>query len=147
MNPPATKEDARIALNKLNGFMGPAQIAAINQGVGGEERQFFFDKVVELATIIEFMPQTGEQDGKGGEAMINLHYFAGGQANFYIMEKDMGCAGDKPEQFQSQAFGLADLFGDGGELGYISIPEILANGGELDFYFQPCTLAQLRAKK
>ena len=147
MNPPATKEDARIALNKLKGFIGPAQIAAVEQGVRGEERQFFFDKVVELATIIEFMPKTGEQDGKGGEAMIYLHYFAGRQANFYLMEKDMGCAGDTPEQFQSQAFGLADLFGDGGELGYISIPEILENDGDLDFFFQPCTLAQLRVKK
>ncbi len=147
MNPPATKEDARIALNKLKGFLGPAQIFVVKQGFRGEERQFFFDRVVELATIVEFMPKTGEQDGKGGEAMIYLHYFAGGQANFHIMEKDMGCAGDTPEQFQSQAFGLADLFGDGGELGYISIPEILANGGELDFYFQPCSLAQLRAKK
>jgi len=147
MNPPATKKDAQIALNKLKGFIGPAQIAAVKQGIRGEEQQFFFDKLVELATLIEFMPQTGEQDGKGDEAMIYLHYFAGGQANFYIIEKDKGCAGDTPEQFQSQAFGLADLFGDGGEWGYISIPEILANGGELDFYFKPCTMVQLRSEK
>ena len=147
MNSPATKKDAQIALNKLKSFIGPAQIAAVKQGIRGEERQFFFDKLVELATIIEFMPKLAEQGKPADEMMIHLRYFAGGQANFYIMEKDIGWEGDKPEQFQSQTFGLADLFGDGGELGYISIPEILANGGELDFYFQPCTLAQLRAKK
>jgi hypothetical protein len=45
---------------------------------------------------------------------------------------------------QHQAFGLADLFGDGGELGYISIVEILANGGGLDFYFTPKTLKEIR---
>ena len=147
MNPPVTKRDAQIAINKLKGFIGPAQIAAVKQGIRGEEQQFFFDKVVELATIIEFMPKLAEQGKPAEEMMIYLHYFAGGQANFYIMEKDVGWEGDTASHFQSQTFGLADLFGDGGELGYISIPEIFANGGELDFYFQPRTLAQLRAKK
>jgi len=144
MKTPATKQDAQTALTKLQGFIGPSQLAAVEDGMQGEECQFFFDKVVELAEIIETMPKTGEQGVDPEKLMIYLHYFAGGRANFYIMEKDKGCAADTPEQFQSQAFGVADLFGDGGEFGYISIPEILDNGGELDFYFEPRTLAQQR---
>lgn len=110
----------------------------------GEEGQFFRDKLTELAGIVEAMPKTGETDGIGDAAIVHLHYFAGGQASWYITEKDKGAADDEPEQFQSQAFGLADLFGDGGELGYISLPEILANGGELDLYWTPKTLGEVR---
>jgi hypothetical protein len=146
MKTPATREDARTALVKLHGFIGAEQFAALNTAMDGEEWQFFADKAVELCHLIETMPKTGEQGTTGGEAMIYLHYFAGGLANFYIMEKDIGNVDDEPEQFQSQAFGLADLFGDGGEFGYISIPEILANGGELDLYFDPCTITKLRPK-
>jgi hypothetical protein len=92
------------------------------------------------------MPKTGEQDGKGEQATAYLHYFAGGQASWYITEKDAGSPDDDPGTGQIQAFGLADLFGDGGELGYISIAEILENGGELDFHFTPKTLAEIRGK-
>lgn len=83
-----------------------------------------------------------------GPSQAQLHYFAGGQANWWITEKDAGSADDAPEDKgkQLQAFGLADLFGDGGELGHISIQEILECGGELDFHFVPRTLGEIRSK-
>ena len=44
-----------------------------------------------------------------------------------------------------QAFGIADL-GKGRELGYISIPELLENGAELDLYYtEPKTIGELLA--
>jgi len=113
-------------------------------GKRGEEGKWFEEKLSELAHIISGeIPQTGETDGQGDDAIAWLHYFAGGQASWYITEKDRGAADDSSEQFQSQAFGLADLFGDGGELGYISIPEILAAGGELDLHWQPKPLREI----
>jgi hypothetical protein len=60
------------------------------------------------------------------------------------MGSDEDAEADKGRQVQ--AFGLADLFGDGGELGFISIEEILENGGELDFYWTPKTLGAIRGK-
>jgi hypothetical protein len=39
--------------------------------------------------------------------------------------------------------GLADLFADGGELGYISIPELLENGAHLDLAFTPKPLSAI----
>jgi hypothetical protein len=136
-----TKMDAVNALKVLRGFIGPSQLHAVGRGCRGEEKQFFFDKMVELAHIVETMPKTYEQDGKGENTVVYLHYFAGGQASWWITEKDVGTP---EEPGQHQAFGLADLFGDGGELGYISIVEILANGGELDFHFTPETLKEIR---
>lgn len=131
-------------INLCRGFIGKGQMAAMLAGLRGEERDFFRDKFLEMGTRIELMHKTGEQDGRGGAAVVWLHYFAGGRANWYITEKDMGSPDDAPGTGQTQAFGLADLFGDGGEIGYISIVEILENGGELDLYFKPKTLGEVR---
>lgn len=64
------------------------------------------------------------------------------------MRKDAGSQDDPADEKgkQHQAFGVADLFGDGGELGYISIPEITAEGAELDFHWTPKTIAQVRSE-
>lgn len=140
--PPQSPKElaARKALNDLGQFIGPAQRHCLLDGFRGEEKEWFFDKVLELHQRITTMPKTYEQDGKGDKAVVYLHYFAGGQASAYITERDI-------ETEQHQAFGLADLFGDGGELGYISLEEWLANGAELDFHFTPCTLGELRQQR
>ena len=129
----------------LQHFIGPSQRHAIIAAMRGEERQWFAAKLGELARIVETMPKTYE-NRNGEEAIAHLHYFAGGQASWWITEKDLGSPQDANPGEQLQAFGLADLFGDGGEVGYISIVEILASGGELDLYFQPKTLGAIRGK-
>ena len=131
---------ARAALAALTQFIGPIQRRCLLDAFRGEEQEWFFDKVLELHHLITTMPKTYEQEGNGKDAIVSLHYFAGGQANAYITERDC-------ETEQLQAFGLADLFQDGGELGYLSLVEWLANGAELDFHFTPCTLGELRAQR
>ena len=121
-------------------FMPSQQIAAMIYGMRGEERQFFVDKFLEMAERFLAMPATYEQDGLGDAAIVSLHYFAGG-ADWYITERDVETA-DEPGQHQ--AFGLADLFRDGGELGYISILELIRNNVEVDLYFAPRTLGECR---
>jgi len=149
MRPKAKRADALRAIQALTGFIGRSQLAAVASGMRGEEHQFFYDKMVELADRVAGMPQTYEQESLGEQSIVSLHYFAGGQANWWITEKDKGDPEDEKNGVppQSQAFGLADLFADGGELGYISIAEILSCGGELDFYFTPRTLAQVRKEQ
>ena len=139
----SSKADATKAIQTLRGFIGPSQLEAVGHACYGEEKEWFFDKMVELAKIVENMPKTYEQDGLGSMAIVSLHYFIGG-CDWYITEKDMETP-DEPGQHQ--AFGLADLFQDGGELGYISIVELLANGAELDFHFKPRTLAEVRKSR
>jgi hypothetical protein len=79
------------------------------------------------------MPKTYEQDGLGQQAIAHLHYFTAG-GDWYITERDT-----HPDQHQ--AFGAANL-GYGAELGYISLPELLAAGAELDLHFTPRPLTQ-----
>ena len=138
------------ALKTLEGFLPPNQRAVVMEALRGEEAEFFKEKMIELAGIVKSMPRTGETDGDGDgdKAVAHLHYFAGGQANFYITEKDKGSPDDGPEDKNSQCFGLADCFGNGtsdcAEIGYISIPEISKARGELDFHWTPKTLAEVK---
>ena len=131
-------------LDTFRQFVGPAQRSAIYSAMQGEEGAFFRAKVKSLITQFETMPKTYEQDGLGLNSIAHLHYFTP-SADWYITERDMGDGPD--DQEQNQAFGLADIFGDGGELGYISIVEILAAGAELDLHFTPCTLASIAADR
>ncbi len=126
------------AIKILREYLPANELNAIIDGMRSEEKQFFVDKIVEFAEIINTMPKTYEQDGKGRQAIAYLHYFRGNQ-NWYITEKDIGTP---EEPGQRQAFGLADL-GYGGELGYISIPELVTAGVELDLYFEPKTLEEI----
>jgi hypothetical protein len=119
---------------KLSRFIGSTQLDVINLLCQGEEKQFYYDKLVELANIVETMPVTYQTDGQGDQALIQLHYFTP-SADFYITERDC-------EDEQLQAFGKADL-GHGAELGYISIVEILRFGAELDLYWQPKKLCEI----
>ncbi|SET44351.1 Protein of unknown function [Nitrosomonas marina] len=132
----STLADVNAVMPILKQFIGKSQLAAFASGIRGEEGQFIKDKLIEIANIIKNMPQTYGQDGLGDEAVVHLHYFKG-SADWYITEKDM-------EDEQLQAFGLADLYGDGGELGYISIQELIDSGVELDFYWTPKTVGDIK---
>lgn len=134
-----TLADSVFALSKLRKFIGMPQKAALSTLIECEERQFFWGKLVELARTVETMPKTYETDGQGDDATVHLHYFLNG-SDWYITERDM-------EAEQLQTFGLADIFGDGGELGYISIAEIVCAGAELDLHWTAATLAQVKAKR
>ena len=127
-----------------NNFIGPVQTRMVADALRGEERRWFAEKMLELRQRVESMPCTYQQDGLGDQAIAHLRYFCGGQATCWITEKDKGSPDDTPAERQWQAFGLADLFGDGGETGYICLPEWLANGAELDFHFQPAPLSEIR---
>lgn len=126
-------------LADLRRWIGPAQLAAMRSGLRGEESAYFRERFAAVAATVAAMPATYAQDGMGDRAVAHLHYFTSG-ADWWITERDA-----EPEQLQ--AFGLADLFHDGGELGYISIVELLANGAELDLHFTPRTLAEVRAAR
>ena len=125
-------------LDTFRAFVNPSQRSAMYSAMLGEEGAFFRELVGNLITALDTMPKVYEQDGLGDQAVIHLHYFTGSQ-DWYITERDTS-------EEQHQAFGLAD-FGDGGELGYISIAELIKHGVELDLYWKPRTLAEIRTQK
>ena len=133
---PASLSQGQAALRSIRQFLSAQQFKTISALMKGEEGAFFIDKAVELAQVIASMPVTYGQDDKGDEAVVYLHYFQG-SADHYITEKDVNGG-------VQQAFGLADLFGDGGELGYINISELTDAGAELDLHWEPKTLRAIR---
>jgi hypothetical protein len=132
-----TRNDLRNAANYLRNFMSPQQLNVALQMTKGEEGAWFKAKLLELARTIRQMPETYQTDGQGGAATVHLHYFKGG-SDWFIIEKD-----SQPDQLQT--FWLADLYGDGGEVGYISIDELRAINADLDFHWTPKTLAKVRS--
>ena len=137
--PKNTVGDAMNAIFKLHYFIGKNQILIVKDAMNGEEKQYFIDKMIELAGVVGKMPKTYEQDGLGDMAIVHLHYFKGG-CDWYITEKD------KDSQ-QAQAFGYANLGDDNyAEVGYISLEEILESNVELDFHWKPKTLAEVMGK-
>ena len=122
----------------LGHFIGAAQRRAMAVGCRGdvlhriirvEEAAYFMAKIAEYGKRVKEMPETYEQDGLGDKALVHLHYFTA-SCDWYITEKDS----DPDGKGQIQAFGLADL-GHGGELGYISIKELIQHGAELDLHW------------
>ena len=135
----ATRRELTLAAYRtLKGFIPKRQARVIADLMAGEEGEWYETRLLELAALIDAMPKTYEQDGKGEQAIISLHYFTGG-CDWWITEKDC-----EPEQHQ--AFGYADI-GYGAEAGYISIVELMGSQAELDLHFAPCTVAELVAKK
>lgn len=143
MNAPQEHAALLAAIQTCRRFIGPQQIRVMRDNCNGEEGDWFRAKFIELAAQFEAMPKTYAQDGLGDQAIVHMHYFKG-SGDWWITEKDV----ETPEEpGQHQAFGLADLYGDGGELGYISIVELIRCGVEFDLYWTPCTLADLRSKR
>lgn len=132
-------EELLSYIAECRAFIGAEQIAVMTDLCRGEEADWFREKFRELAELFKTMPQVYQQEGKGEDAVVHLHYFCGG-SDWYITERDT----TRP---QHQAFGLADLYGDGGELGYISILELIRAGVELDLHWQPKTLREVKASR
>ncbi len=122
---------------ELSKFIGQRQKSFLLPLLRGEERQWFASTLIELAQRIEKMPKSYETDGQGENAVVYLHYFTG-SGNWWITEKDA-------EGGVDQAFGKADLYGDGGELGYISITELVENNVEIDLHWTPKPLKECKA--
>ena len=129
------------AIQTIRPFLSHSQFSVMVSACSGEEGDFFSQKFIDLEKLIASTPVTYEQDGKGDDAIVYLHYFFGG-CDWYITEKDA-------DGGVLQAFGYAVLFGDkqNAELGYICITEITQFGAELDLYFTPCPLAEIKLIK
>ena len=130
----------------LEKFISKSQLSCIESGLRGEEKNFFIGLVDSLSDTIKGMPYSYQTDGKGDKAIAYLHYFKGGY-DCYVTERDMGMDGGATIEEQIQAFGMVKMHGGDFELGYISIVELIANGIQLDFHFNPCTLGELKSKK
>jgi hypothetical protein len=129
----------------LEAFMPVGERVAVRMALRGEERDYFKQRMAALQAVLDSMPVTGDTDAQGDAAVCHLHYFAG-SCDVWLTELDKGAPDDKPEDYQSQAFGLVDL-GYGSELGYVSIPEVIGAGMELDLHWKPVTVGEIMANR
>jgi hypothetical protein len=127
------------AIATLRTLTTSEQFEVITDAMMGEEGDHFVELIDHIHAMWQAMPKTYETDGQGCDDLARLHYFIGG-CDWWIVEKDA----DTDHAGQVQAFGIADL-GMGRELGYISIPELLQNGAELDLHFKPQPIGELLA--
>jgi len=128
------KSDMEIIIK----IMPKNQLKTVKRFLRGEEKSYFKEVIKDLAKTFNTMPKTYEQDGKGNDAKIYLHYFYG-NTDYYITEKD------KLEN-QCQAFGLVSNE-YGFELGYIDITAIINHPMlELDFHWKVKTIKEVKNK-
>ena len=105
-------------IRTLQGFINSSQLSVMVDGCRNEEKDFFFEKLTEMAGIVETMPKTYETDGQGMETVVHLHYF-GRAGDWYIVEKDSNETDDPTDTTpdNSQCFGLVSLAGNYPEIG------------------------------
>ena len=133
-------EHAKVALmGPLVKYMPKGQREALSMALRGEEAGGIAEIVLRVLATIEAAPVTYQQDGLGDQAVVHLHYFQG-SIDAWITELDM-------DGGVSQAFGLQCIDGVPGnaEFGYISITELIECSVELDLYFTPKTIADVRS--
>lgn len=116
-----------LALLILQDFCSRSQLSALRRLVRGEEREHFQALIIQQASLISSMASLTSGPVMTMNPLIALHYFKGSM-DWYIAERDSS-------NEQLQAFGLANLFRDGGEWGYIPIKELIENDVELDLYW------------
>jgi hypothetical protein len=125
---------------ELNQFIGKSQIAVLEEAIKGEEGLHFSQMLLTLYNNILSIPKPYETEDQGDAVSVRLHYFNGG-SDWYIIERDID--GD-----QIQCFGFACLNGDkqNAEFGYINIAELIKYGVELDLYYKPQTVEDIKRK-
>ncbi len=136
------------ALAGLRDFLPPTQARNVTDLIrNSEERDFFIDKMIELAALVKTIPVTFE--GREAEDPIcHLHYF-GGSYDGYLIEKDIGDPEEPEDTSQHQAWGWGRFnhMPDGAETGYMSLPEMFSSPIiELDFHFEPTPLSKIIGK-
>ena len=124
----------------LNQFIGKSQIAVLEEAIKGEEGLHFSQMLLTLYNNILSIPKPYETEDQGDAALVRLHYFKGG-SDWYIIERDI-------DGEQIQCFGFACLNGDkqNAEFGYINIAELIKYGVELDLYYKPQTVEDIKRK-
>jgi hypothetical protein len=125
---------------ELNQFIGKSQIAVLEEAIKGEEGLHFSQMLLTLYNNILSIPKPYETEDQGDVASVRLHYFNGG-SDWYIIERDI-------DGEQIQCFGFACLNGDkqNAEFGYINIAELIKYGVELDLYYKPQTVEDIKRK-
>lgn len=130
--------EALKALDLLNKFkvIGMLQYRTLREFIlQSEESDFFATTVDEVANIVADTPDLYSQENAGEKAIVRLHYFLGNY-DAWITELNLGTG---------EAFGKASFEGASeAEYGYISLQELFDNNVELDLYWTPKPIGEIK---
>ena len=148
-----TIEQASNLLNEhknglLVNFMPLSQRRALMTMLIGEEREAAVELVERAVEMVKNTPLTYQSAEETNEKVVGLHYF-NGSIDVWIVERDVGDTLDGNGcGVQHQAYGRASFSGgwEGGEWGYISLAEHMQHDLEMDLYWEPKTVGQVRAE-
>lgn len=123
-------------------FLSTKQNSFLMAQCNGEAQKLAINKLNAIAQIIDDMPKSFEQVGKGDQAIAYLHYSTD-DSDWFITEKNA-------DGYIGEAFGYTILngrqhFSDPNGKGLVSIFEITRHGAELDLEFTPCTIAEVKS--
>jgi hypothetical protein len=136
-----SRTDILPDIKYLKGFMGARQISALGKAMyKADQKDAAAWLIRTTADKIRNMPEPRDQEGKGNDAIVPLHYF-NSSMDFWIIEKD-----DEDLQDQYRAYGCSNT-GYGFEEGYINIKELIDHNVELDLYWEPSTLRLVKEKR
>ena len=115
------------------GYQRADLLANLRQG----QDNLYLHVLARLADRWDQTPTTAQMHGATRSAIVRWH-FTYGAADYWIIAKDS-------DSSQSHAYGLASIsyVHAAPEPGYISLPDILTNGAQLDIYFEPLTVAEI----
>lgn len=126
----------------LKNFIGPNQRSVLSSNLRGEEGRYFADMLIELQEKIDAMPVLYGQEDLDDAAVVHLHYFLG-SIDAWVTEKYDGETDPHDPEDYDRAFGYRKINGEA-ELGYMSIKEMIECGVELDLYWEPKTLKEVK---
>ena len=121
----------------LNAFTAGYQRAELLANLRQGPDNLYVHVLARLADRWDQTPTTAQMHGATRSAIARWH-FTKGASDYWIIAKDTGAS-------QSHAYGLASIsyVHAAPEPGHISIPDILADGAQLDLYFEPVTVAEI----
>jgi len=130
--------EALKTLDMLNKFkvIGMLQYRTLREFIlQSEESDFFATTVDEVANRVADTPDLYAQEDAGEKAIVHLHYFLGNY-DAWITELNRATG----EAFGKASFGGASE----AEYGYISLQELFDNNVELDLYWTPIPIGEIR---
>lgn len=127
----------------LKNYIGSSQRSVLSSNLRGEEGRYFADMLIGLQAKIDAMPVLYCQEDLDDAAVVHLHYFLGGIIDAWVTEKHDDETDPHDPQDYDRAFGYRKVNGEA-ELGYMSIKEMIECGVELDLYWEPKTLKEVK---
>ena len=133
----------RQACQMLETFVGKQELTTLRENFSGEDGAYFIGVALELANRIHAMPTTSERAEADAAPPVAYLRYSNCNAEWYVVKRSPALG-----EIQHEAYGFARPYGDGGEtsMSNISIEKLLKLGVDLDIYFTPQPLDDIRSK-